>query len=226
MDELQKLYDLLYEKGYFTQGYEVFKEKIKDPTYQDKVYGVLTRDRLYTKPKTDFTKQYLSAASIAPQAVVAEQEPSKKKVTTGLPSGSGLSDLSKIEPQRAIAESTATKRLMPMPVVKKQAPVIEGKDEVDYFQGGFGNALRTFDKYSPIGIGDFIDDMARSVASGYRQGTAAEEADRLLLQETKPSTDQIQKFINARKDLAALAPSKEMQDYQKIYEQEGKGFWG
>lgn len=89
MDELQKLYDLLYEKGYFTQGYEVFKEKIKDPTYQDKVYGVLTRDRLYTKPKTDFTKQYLSAASIAPQAVVTEQEPSKKKVTTVLPSAGG-----------------------------------------------------------------------------------------------------------------------------------------
>jgi len=226
MDELQKLYDLLYEKGYFTQGYEVFKEKIKDPTYQDKVYGVLTRDRLYTKPKTDFTKQYLSAASIAPQAVVAEQEPSKKKVTTVLPSAGGLSDLSKIEPQRAVAESTATKQLMPMPVVKKQAPVIEGKDEVDYFQGGFGDVLRKIDEYSPIGIGDFIDDMARSVAQGYRQGTAAEEADKLLLKGTKATPEQIQKFINARKDLAALAPSKEMRDYQKIYEQEGKGFWG
>lgn len=99
-------------------------------------------------------------------------------------------------------------------------------EEEDYFKGAFGDVLRGIDKFSPIGIGDFVDDMARSVASGYRQGTQAQEADKLLLKGTKATPEQIQKFIDANKNAQALAPSKEMQDYQRIYEEEGKGFWG
>ena len=99
-------------------------------------------------------------------------------------------------------------------------------EEQDYFTGAFGDVLRGLDNIVPIGIGDFVDDMARSVASGYRQGTSAEEADRLLLQGTKATPEQIQKFINANKNAQMLGPSAEMQDYQKIYEGEGKGFWG
>lgn len=99
-------------------------------------------------------------------------------------------------------------------------------EEQDYFTGGFGDFLRGVDNIIPLGIGDFVDDMSRSIAAGYRQGTAAEEADRLLLQGTKPTAEQIQKFISANKNLQALGPSAEMQNYQKIYNDEGKGFWG
>ena len=109
------------------------------------------------------------------------------------------------------------------PVVKEQP---EQKVDADYFTGAFSDVLKGFDKISPIGIGDFIDDMARSVASGYRQGTAAQEADNLLLQGTKATPEQIQKFIDANKNAQLLGPSQEMVDYQKIYEEEGKGFWG
>jgi hypothetical protein len=100
------------------------------------------------------------------------------------------------------------------------------REEADYFTGAFGDVLRGFDKISPVGIGDFVDDIARSVASGYRQGTAAQEADNLLLQGTKATPEQIQKFIDANKNAQSIGPSQEMQDYQKIYEEEGKGFWG
>ena len=131
---------------------------------------------------------------------VSATEPTlKKKVTTASPSAVGSSVLSK---------------------------PIEEKDDADYFQGAFGDVLRGFDKYSPIGLGDFIDDMARSVASGYRQGTAAQEADNLLLAGSKATPEQIQKFIDANKNASQLGQSKEMQDYMKIYEGEGKGFWG
>jgi hypothetical protein len=99
-------------------------------------------------------------------------------------------------------------------------------DEQDYFTGAFGDVLRGFDNIVPIGIGDFVDDMARSVASGYRQGTVAQEADDLLLKGSKSTPEQIQKFINANKNSQQMLPSAEMQDYQKIYEEEGKGFWG
>lgn len=99
-------------------------------------------------------------------------------------------------------------------------------EEEDYFTGSFGNVLRGFDNIVPLGIGDFVDDMARSVSSGYRQGTVAETADKLLLKGHKATPEQLQKFIDANKDAQQIKPSAEMQDYQKIYENEGKGFWG
>jgi hypothetical protein len=113
---------------------------------------------------------------------------------------------------------------------KKAAPAVTKKveppKEEDYFTGGFGNFLRGVDEISPIGIGDFIDDMARSVSSGYRQGTLAEAADKLLLKGHKATPEQIQKFIDANKYAQQMKPSDEMQDYTKTYEEEGKGFWG
>jgi hypothetical protein len=105
-------------------------------------------------------------------------------------------------------------------------PRTKEDEEEDYFKGSFSKVLKTIDAFAPIGIGDFIDDMARSVASGYRQGTVAEEADRLLLKGTKASPEQIQKFIDANKNAQKIKPSAEMQDYQKTYEEAGKGFWG
>jgi hypothetical protein len=105
------------------------------------------------------------------------------------------------------------------------APTKETEEE-DYFTGSFGNVLRGFDSVVPLGIGDFVDDMARSVASGYRQGNVAETADKLLLKGHKATPEQIQKFIEANKNAQQMKPSAEMQDYTKIYEGEGKGFWG
>lgn len=132
-----------------------------------------------------------------PEFGISGQQPvSKKKVGTALPSGVGSS-------------------------VSSKPP-----EEQDYFTGAFGSVLRGLDNIVPIGIGDFVDDMARSVAAGYRQGTAAQEADKLLLQGTKATPEQIQKFINANKNAQSLGASAEMQNYQKIYENEGKGFWG
>ena len=110
-----------------------------------------------------------------------------------------------------------------VPAVTKQ---VEPPKEEDYFKGGFGNFLRSVDKIVPIGIGDFVDDMARSVSAGYRQGTLAETADKLLLKGHKATPEQIQKFIEANKYAQQMKPSDEMQDYTKTYEEEGKGFWG
>jgi len=121
----------------------------------------------------------------------------KKEDTTALPSGLGSS------------------------VSSVSAP-----DETDYFQGTFGNILRKFDEVSPIGIGDFADDMARAVASGYRQGDVAQAANKLLLSGTTPSMEEIQNLIDKQEKLQQLGSSKEFQDYQKTYEEEGKGVWG
>lgn len=98
--------------------------------------------------------------------------------------------------------------------------------EEDYFQGTFGNILRGFDSVSPIGIGDFADDMARAVASGYRQGDVAQAANKLLISGTTPSLEEIQNLLDKQQKLEQLGGSKEFQDYQKTYEEAGKGVWG
>jgi len=98
--------------------------------------------------------------------------------------------------------------------------------EEDYFTGGFGDALRAFDSVSPIGIGDFIDDMARAVAGGHNQGIAAENASDLLLRGSLSTEEDIQSYLDANKNATKYGASKEMQEYQKTYEENGKGFMG
>ena len=102
----------------------------------------------------------------------------------------------------------------------------EEPTEEDYFTGSFGTVLRGIDMFSPIGVGDFIDDVTRAAVSGYKGAKSSEESGGLLLQGTKPSNEQVDKFIAANKNVQAMKPSAEMQEYQKIYEKEGKGFFG
>ncbi len=97
----------------------------------------------------------------------------------------------------------------------------KGYTEQDYFTGGFGDALRGLDSVVPLGIGDFIDDMARSVAGGVAQGFAAEEASDLLLSGTTPDMAQIQRYLDANRDAQAYGMSAEMQEYQATYEEHG-----
>ena len=98
--------------------------------------------------------------------------------------------------------------------------------EEDYFTGAFGDFLRGMDEVIPLGIGDFIDDLSRSVASGYRQGQLSENASDLLLRGSMATDEDLQSFIAANKDAQMLGPSDEMMDYQKTYEENGKGILG
>ena len=97
--------------------------------------------------------------------------------------------------------------------------------EKDYFEGTFGDILRGFDKIVPLGIGDFIDDTARAVASGYNQGVLSENAADLLVRGNMSSEEDLVSFIEANKNAQNLGPSDEMMDYQKTYEKWG-GFLG
>ena len=46
--------------------------------------------------------------------------------------------------------------------------------EKDYFTGTFGKILKGIDFMTPgLGLGDFVDDMARSIDAGYQNGTIA-----------------------------------------------------
>lgn len=99
-------------------------------------------------------------------------------------------------------------------------------DEKDYFTGAFGNMLRTFDNYSPIGLGDIADDLARSVAAGYRQGDVAQASNKIIRSGNEFKEEDIQNLINKQASAEELGSSKEFQDYLKTYEEEGKTVWG
>ncbi len=98
--------------------------------------------------------------------------------------------------------------------------------EQDFFEGTFGDILRGFDTVTKVGLGDFVDDMARSVATGYYQGQVAEDASDILIRGANATDEDIYSFIEANKEAQKLGPSDEMMAYQKTYEENGKGFMG
>ena len=200
-------YNLFVQNGY-TKSLDEYKKLIaSNPQALQDSYSLFAENG-YKKTVDDF-KLLMG---------VGGQVPQKKKFDTVSASADGSLVLPKTE--RAVAESTAMKPRMIAPV--KEAPL----DEVDYFEGAFGDVLRGFDKIVPLGIGDLVDDVARSVAQGRRQGIAAKEADRLLVKGSKATPEQIQKFIETQKQLGQLGESAEMKEYNKIYEEEGGGVWG
>ena len=111
-------------------------------------------------------------------------------------------------------------------VTENISSATQPQTEQDYFEGTFGNILRGFDTVTQIGLGDFIDDMSRSVATGYYQGQVAEDASDILLRGANATDEDIYSFIEANKQAQKLGPSDEMMEYQKTYEENGKGFMG
>ena len=106
---------------------------------------------------------------------------------------------------------------------KGMAPEYEEKD---FFEGGIGTALRTFDTYSPIPLGEAIDDTARTLASGYAQGQLASAANELILSGPIPNDETIEKLLEYSKMAQELGPSDAFINYQKKSEEVGGGFWG
>ena len=111
-------------------------------------------------------------------------------------------------------------------VTENISSATQPQTEQDYFEGTFGDILRGFDAVTRIGLGDFVDDMARSVATGYYQGQVAEDASDILLRGANATDEDIYSFIEANKQAQKLGPSDEMMAYQKTYEENGKGFMG
>ena len=96
-----------------------------------------------------------------------------------------------------------------------------GNTEQDYFTGTFGKILKGIDFMTPgIGLGDFVDDMARSIDAGYQNGTIAESGNDLLYGGSDASYEDIQEFIQKTEGARNLGPSDEMQNYTRIYDEE------
>lgn len=60
IDPVEKLYNTLHDKGYYTKSLQDFKTKYNNPQEIDKLYSVVNRDGLYTKTRDDFSSQYFA----------------------------------------------------------------------------------------------------------------------------------------------------------------------
>tara|TARA_R110002153_G_scaffold4195_6_gene20169 strand:- start:1195 stop:8091 length:6897 start_codon:yes stop_codon:yes gene_type:complete len=101
--------------------------------------------------------------------------------------------------------------------------------EENFFKGNFGAFLNAIDFGTDAGLGDLIDDMGRAAQAGFENGQIAESGNDLLLGGTNASLEDIQEFISKNENALRLGPSQEMQNYQKIYNEEkadGNSVWG
>ena len=53
MEKITKLYSVLKRDGFYTKSLDEFLKQFQDPAYQDKVFNVVTRERLFTKSKEE-----------------------------------------------------------------------------------------------------------------------------------------------------------------------------
>jgi hypothetical protein len=233
MDELQKLYDVLVREGKYSKSFDEFKSKwSQDQSYKNKVYDVAVRDGLYSKDKDSFFQKYSTPVSPVQKKKFALESSSEDGSLVSPKSPKQTSEKMATLTQKGFEEAMQQEKSVPKdmsgkpllkPAFKKDDSIVS---EEDYFTGSFGNVLRSIDAVAPIGIGDFVDDMARTAVSGYRQGKSDEESFNLAFKGANTSYDEIQKFIDANKNAQQLKPSAELQDYNRIYEEEGKGIWG
>jgi len=80
---------------------------------------------------------------------------------------------------------------------------------------------------SPTGFVDFFQDIATAAKEGWRQGELLDPSYELYQLGDKATDEDVLKFINKNKEVARKnLGSAEMQDFNKIYEEEGGGFWG
>lgn len=161
--------------------------------------------------------QMADMASVSEDASLDLQKPKKK-----------VGILAQPVPQNTTESFLATVSAEPsiQPTKVKPKVVDQTPKEQDYFTGDFGKALKAIDEYSPIAIGDYVDDMGRAIASGYEAGKVVTPANELMIRDKKATAEQIKKYVQAAKEMEGLGPSQEMIDFTKTYEDEGKGVWG
>lgn len=250
---IQDAYDLFVGQGY-SKGINDFRTLLSsNPQALDDAFG-LFKSNGYTKTVDDFKTLMGVSASAEPlkknESQVSGQtqtQPTQNQTqtqpaqqdATALPLA-GSSQVSPSQtnvPTEQIAELTkpSIAAIAAPPSVEEQKRmdlrsqgkvIDETPKEKEYFTGKFGAALRTLDMVTKLGVGDFVDDMGRSIAAGQSQGAIEMPTFELMIRGENTSPEQIKKYVEASKYAQNFEPSDEMKSYQKIYEDEGGGIWG
>ena len=211
MDELQKLYDVLSRDGYYTKSFEEFQAQYEDPAYRDKVFGVITRNGLYTNSREEFDVKY---------------SPLKKKES-----------FSDSVQQQNLLDSLygAEGESIDLDLASLTSPNPDA--ETNFIGGKVGDFLNRASAFAIANnnpflaeVIDFADDMARSFYIGQGQGSTIDETLALITAGSNVDREIVSEYIDAITESQRIqqvaGQSQEMQDFNEIYEREGRGVLG
>jgi len=175
---------------------------------------------------------------IASEPIVSKRDaiPSKPQIVTSTPSQALRAE----EAIKPIAKTTTyeSERQRPTSIievapVKLEKPItvaefheqlkekeaqykLNRKPEDQYFTGEFGDILNSI----PI-LGERIDDFGRAVNAGLNNGDIVMPTSMVMTNGKKASSEEINKYIEVTKKAQSFAPSDEMQDFSRIYQEGG-----
>jgi hypothetical protein len=251
---MNPIYQFLKENNLTTKDEKTFERDYSDSAKAKELYGFFQENKLTEKDFNSFYDTYLKKKE--PSQVVSSTggKAGTSGLPSGLTprtdvvefkepkvSGEDTALARRIQRQQQQAIATTGVRLPAALEVSEdkaaqraaepKLPAIT-KDETPkterFFKGGFGKLLDILDTpgISIIPLGDFIDDMGRSIETGRKQGNTITPSIELMTKGAKSSPDDIRKFIETAQNVGEIPPSDEMLKFRDTYEKEGKDIFG
>ena len=208
------------------------KYKVNNKTYnlpEDKVESFLLRfpDAIAIKDEPqDFPTSTVEDADAVQQPMTASQAGFTESPSVDTPSES--QDTEKVEdvPLAPADPSLELQPSFPFSVNGYQVT----KEEFEQYEQDLANQDKIEDSesfYTIPGYVDFFSDMHRSWKEGLKQSEIVEPAFDLLSSGGDSTDKEVADFVNKNKEIARKnLGSAEMKEFDRIYEEEGGGFWG
>jgi ribosomal protein S18 acetylase RimI-like enzyme len=177
MEQLRILHELLVARQYYSKSFEDFQEQFKDEEYQNKVYGVLNRDNIYTNSK----EQFFSDLGLKAKPI---NEPQKKKIGTtdtdlssegGSLASTGIEILPKYvteQPQQQVPYQFGMEPTSYVGGLEQQQRIQsqQDKEAYDAMQGQMYGALLPVLKPQQLsGVGPLLPKSPEEIADEYEQ---------------------------------------------------------
>ena len=214
---MEELYNSLFEAGDYTGSFEDFKEQFGNEEKSKVLYKALNDNGEYTKSIDEFNTQFgFSSAEDfptddVPSAVAESQE----------------GEIALKDTELAPVDTSLESQSMD-PFVINGEPVSE-KEFKEYQKDLAERDVLEEDEsfFSATGFVDFFSDIATAAKEGWRQGELVDPSYELYKLGDKATDEDVLNFVNKNKEIARKnLGSAEMQDFNRIYEEEGGGFWG
>jgi len=214
---MEELYNNLFEAGDYTGSFEDFKEQFGNEEKSKVLYKALSDNGEYTKSIDEFNTQFgFSSAEDfptddVPSAVAESQEGEIALKDTELAPVDTSLELQSMDPFVINGEPVSEKEFKEYQKDLAERDVLEEDESF----------------FSATGFVDFFSDIATAAKEGWRQGELVDPSYELYKLGDKATDEDVLNFVNKNKEIARKnLGSAEMQDFNRIYEEEGGGFWG
>lgn len=166
MEDLEKLYGVVSQRGLYTKSFDEFKIKYSsDAAAQKKLFDVVSREGLYTKSENDFKNKYFK--QVKPKGVTTEQNTASQSASVN---GGSLSASGDVRPKTFTGERKG--------LVKKPKTFLQQAEEEQRTRPKVGETVvpkTKFDKKveAEVKRQDKIDTQSATPIEKVKQGLAA-----------------------------------------------------